>query len=407
MLPLTSRVVRRAMVAFGLFVGLAAPGHLAAQAPSADWQTAGLHDEAVVGLQAPASGAFFATIRRTEGTVTTSSVHRSDDGGDTWRPVELPPGLSGVRVDPVDHTLLYAVGRDGLHRSSDDGASWAPILTRQTPAPASFDGVDKLALSGADRGLIYVASSNPASSFRLVRSRDGGATWERAFEAYGNSSSCFFVTQLLQAHAVDSARLMLVTSCRRATDSSGADFAPLRQSADQGTTWERVGSFPTGKFEALIGWRGAMPERLYLALSHSGTVQVDGRNEIRTRGSSIHRSDDEGRTWTLLLTTVADGAPEPGDRITALTYDPARPDVVYIAVEGGVRASNDGGVTWTELGRQDLPRINDLALGVDRQNLYAATEQGLYRLRLASVVARLDAQSINAIQPPLATTLRT
>jgi len=132
-----------------------------------------------------------------------------------------------------------------------------------------------------------------------------------------------------------------------------------------------------------------MPERLYVVLSHSGIVQIDGRSESRTVGSSIHRSDDDGRTWTLLLTTAGDGAPEPGKRITALTYDPARPDVVYIAVEGGVRASADGGATWAALGRQDLPRINVLALGVDGRNLYAATERGLYRLRLASDIGEV------------------
>jgi hypothetical protein len=41
---------------------------------------------------------------------------------------------------------------------------------------------------------------------------------------------------------------------------------------------------------------------------------------------------------------------------------------------------------WTQqdlsLGRQDIGAVSDLALGVDGRNLYAATDQGLWRLPL-------------------------
>ena len=36
-------------------------------------------------------------------------------------------------------------------------------------------------------------------------------------------------------------------------------------------------------------------------------------------------------------------------------------------------ASVDGGATWSDLGRQDIGAVSDLALGVDGRNLYAAT----------------------------------
>ena len=38
--------------------------------------------------------------------------------------------------------------------------------------------------------------------------------------------------------------------------------------------------------------------------------------------------------------------------------------------------------TWSDLGRQDIGAVSDLALGVDGRNLYAATDQGLWRLPL-------------------------
>jgi len=144
----------------------------------------------------------------------------------------------------------------------------------------------------------------------------------------------------------------------------------LRQSADQGQTWSQgitVRQPPTD-ISHLQGWRGTLPTRLYLVAA----------------GSELYRSDDDAATWTLVATfTREDGTADWRSAIGALTYDPARPDHVYIAVGGGVRASADSGSNWGPLGRQDLPRINDLALGVDGRYLYAATEAGLYRLPLA------------------------
>ena len=57
------------------------------------------------------------------------------------------------------------------------------------------------------------------------------------------------------------------------------------------------------------------------------------------------RSDDDGVTWT------------------------------------GVLASLDGGTSWNPLG-QDLGGVNDLILGGDGQTLYAATNQGVWRIML-------------------------
>jgi hypothetical protein len=72
----------------------------------------------------------------------------------------------------------------------------------------------------------------------------------------------------------------------------------------------------------------------------------------------------------------------------ALAYDQGRPDRVYVAAGGGVRASADGGATWADLGRQGLPAIRDLVLSPDGEQLYAATEQALYRLRLEEPTRR-------------------
>jgi hypothetical protein len=90
--------------------------------------------------------------------------------------------------------------------------------------------------------------------------------------------------------------------------------------------------------------------------------------------------------------------PRPADFISRLTYDPQHPDNVFAVFERyepssvpsqepkaagfTVRVSHDGGATWTDLGADGLPKVNDLAVGVDGRYLFAATGQGVYRLSL-------------------------
>lgn len=68
-----------------------------------------------------------------------------------------------------------------------------------------------------------------------------------------------------------------------------------------------------------------------------------------------------------------------------LAHDPANPNRVWVGRAGtqqGVVYSEDGGATWQDFGRQDVGRVSDLALGIDGGNLFAATDQGVWRMRL-------------------------
>ena len=94
------------------------------------------------------------------------------------------------------------------------------------------------------------------------------------------------------------------------------------------------------------------------------------------------RSDDDGATWTERLRFPS---ADRGVGLRALAYDPLTPDRVYVGLSGleqGARTSADGGVTWSAFGL-DGRDVRALALGIDGLNLYAATDQGVWRLRLA------------------------
>jgi hypothetical protein len=178
------------------------------------------------------------------------------------------------------------------------------------------------------------------------------------------------------------------TPCGGGSGYSGSD---LQTSDDRGATWQTVLKMNSeGLFvERLVGGQGTAPRRFYLSVRHNWFVG----------GSALFRSDDDGATWSEVLGYRGGGSQRDPDgtdvRIVGLAYAPWEPDRVYLGLDdyrgpvsapnltgSRVSASVDGGSTWTDLGHLDLGRLQDLALGIDGRNLYAAADRGLWRLRL-------------------------
>lgn len=167
----------------------------------------------------------------------------SRDAGRTWDPISLlgEADFHALRVRG-NAILGYDATNSRVMMSSDAGRTWA---SRPVPEPL----VD-LVSDPAGRVLLAATESN------LVRSRDGGVTWNAINEAPG----------LLAWPA--SERLYLLAGDGR-----------LWRSPDRGKKWQRI---------AEVGGRPAAflvnGNRMYAAL-HQG---------------SVRQSDDGGRTWRTL-----------------------------------------------------------------------------------------------------------
>ena len=331
-------------------------------------------------LFAPISGALFAATD-------SGALQRSDDGGITWRSIALGPATEIAAVDPTDHTILFAAGPTGVYRSVDDAASWRLVL------PYSADNgrvLRALAVSPANHAIIYaglVNSSSIADTFWFLRSIDGGATWE-VVEHPQPMSLCGWGVRLLQPHPIDPSRVFRAAGC-----TAGRDFGVvLRQSTDGGTTWvpwfstiDDATAVPDHYPRQLVGGSGAAPTRFYLAANR----------DARLGGSDLVRSDDDGASWASILAYRGGGSPgfagpdndpsAPNITLGGLTYDPSNPDRVFVGLAGdgsGAMFSPNGGTTWCSVGQQPIGAVRDLALGVDRANLYAATDSGVWRFQL-------------------------
>ncbi len=195
-------------------------------ATGTDW-VGRLVSDPVSAIFTPASGALL--VRTGDGLL------QSDDGGQTFRALPLPPTAAAtdrvIGVDPTDQNVLYGSGDELLYQSTDGGATWHPILTKAGHAGFEVVGVTA---SPANPAVVYAALVDVASrnSFLLLGSLDRGASWT-TLETSGPASLCGWGVRLLQAHPSDAMRVFLSSGCF-----AGRNFgASLQQSVDQGKTF--------------------------------------------------------------------------------------------------------------------------------------------------------------------------
>lgn len=101
---------------------------------------------------------------------TADGLSRSDDGGETWKPVAALSGgwVAGLAADPSNAAHLIASTSRGLKVTTDGGATWTPSLGG-IPAGAE---ISNLAISPADPKIAFAADS-----MKIYRTIDGGKTW--------------------------------------------------------------------------------------------------------------------------------------------------------------------------------------------------------------------------------------
>jgi len=291
----------------------------------------------------------------------------------------VAPNTVGA-VDPVNADVIYAFGVDGLYRSLDAGASWQLL--------AQHYQFQQMEVSQADRQLAYGAACFSGSGGCMYwRSRDGGVTWDAIGQAGEAYSTCTSRTLVFFPHPSDDQVLFRTANCYQGAV-SGDD---LKRSQDQGQTWQTAVYFAGAYPERLIGGQRVDPGRFYLSASR----RLYG-------GGSLHlaRSDDGGRNWSTVLAMgfTARSFSKPW----ALAYDTEMPDRLWLGrseVGGGVLESRNGGLTWTEAGRQDLGGIASLALSGNRRYLFAATDRGVWRLALPAMPSQAPRPPTDMLPP--------
>ncbi|MEO7432831.1 MAG: hypothetical protein ABIR62_12590, partial [Dokdonella sp.] len=224
----------------------------------------------------------------------------------TWT---LPLAFS--KRDP--RTLYF--GNQKVWRTRDGGAHWdaiSPDLTRENPpVPATLDASSAANHQqiGTRRGVVYAIAPSPLDAKLLWAGTDDGLVWR--------------------------------------TRDEGAHWDDVTPSAI--SAWSKVGIIEASHFDA---------DSAYIAID---------RHRLDDRKPYIYRTQDGGKTWSLIVSGIRDG-----DFVNAVREDPQRKGLLYAATELGIYVSFDDGTHWQTL-QANLPRTSVRDIDVHGDDLVVAT----------------------------------
>jgi photosystem II stability/assembly factor-like uncharacterized protein len=176
--------------------------------------------------------------------ISAAGAFRSDDGGESWRPVnnglksewELPDAeaevghcVHSIAMHPSRPDTLFMQKHWDVMRTDDGGASWAEV-SGNLPSDFGFP----IAVHAHEPNTIYVVPIKsdsehypPDGKLRVYRSRTGGHDWEALTN--GLPQSDCYVNVLRNAFAVDT-----LESCGLYVGTTGGQ---VYASADSGDHW--------------------------------------------------------------------------------------------------------------------------------------------------------------------------
>jgi len=337
---------------------------------------------------------------------TGGGVWKTTDGGGTWKPVAdktlTAASIGAIAVAPSDANVVYAgTGSacprgnvspgDGIYRSTDAGASWEKIGLPEAGQ------IGSIVVHPEDANLVYAGALGhifgPNEERGVYRSKDGGATWEQVLGA-GNRAGAFELSMDPHNPRVLFAALWQVER-KPWTLISGGEGSGLWRSTDGGDNWEQL---TEGLPEDTLG-------KISVSVSGGKRGRVYALIEAEEKGG-LYRSDDGGDKFRLInddrnflqrawYYTHVTADPQDGETVYInnvqfwrsndggknfnrirtphgdnhdMWINPAQPEIMVQANDGGANVSYNGGRSWSTQTNQ--PTGEFYRVSVDNQFPY-------------------------------------
>lgn len=280
----------------------------------------------------------------------------STDGGESWaqRVVVAPDLLRGVAFSPAfetDGVVLLGGFSGGFERTADGGRTWA-ATGLGTTAP----NIQQIRFAPGDAQRVYADANHT-----LVRSWDGGLTWEDVDAACGSACLGWTVTadgSLWQAGVPVAGNTLGVTTHAAVSRDGGITWTDV-VGLDTGVEWENFidtterlcatgGEFLACSTDDGASWVTVResPDRV------AAMVDVDGAELLAVEGQGLWRTVDGQPTL------VWDGSDDP-----VLVLGRADDDTLFATTRGArLLRSDDLGVTWSDTGIELTATVRALAL---------------------------------------------
>jgi len=289
-------------------------------------------------------------------------VYRTADSGETWTrvlAVDDDTGATDLEFDPENPDVVYAATfqrrrhvwaylgggpGSGIHKSTDGGVTWREV---ETGLPKGDLGKIGLAVTPADPTLVYATVEADAEGRGFYRSRDKGESWERR-SSYISGGTGPHYYQEIEASPTDPDLVYQMDVFIQVTHDGGATFdnlgtgrekhsdnhalwidphggkhliagtdAGLYETFDEGTTWRHFPNLPVSQFYKL-------------ALSNDEPFYqiLGGAQDLGTLHGPVRTTNIEGvRNQDWYVPMGADGY--------SVAIDPTDPDILYEETQVG------------------------------------------------------------------------
>jgi photosystem II stability/assembly factor-like uncharacterized protein len=244
--------------------------------------------------------------------------------------------IDAVAGVPGNPKIYYAGGLGGLLRTVDGGATWEQVFTGK---PVSSIGA--IAVAPSNPKVVYVGTGEPnlrsdiAFGDGVWRSEDGGDSWKHV----GLDATSQIATVLIDPADPNTVFVAAVGDPYKPESDRG-----IFKSTDGGTTWRQVLSGGSEAGASSVVMQPGSPHTLFAGLwraSRSPFMLTSGGG-----AGGLFESTDDGEHWTRL---TGHGLPDGDTGRIGLAFAPNTPARLYALIEsksGVLWRSDDSGATW-------------------------------------------------------------
>jgi hypothetical protein len=251
-------------------------------------------------------------------------IIKSTNGGSTWTQVMTKTtdqlfGIQMLKFDPTSSSTIYACATDGLYRSTNSGGSWSQILSKIY--------VSDVAINPTNTNQIVVGVGNMVNSdkgiYRTTNGSNATPTWAKITAGLPASFSGFI-------------RMDNVGATRLYASIGGASTGnELFLSTDFGANWS--------------GKTGSAHCDFQYWFAHALAINPSNTNDILCAGVDFFRYTSTNTTTGGSRATISSGSSPIHSDHHDITYDPANSNIIYVACDGGVYKSTNGGTNWSAI----------------------------------------------------------